>query len=101
MSIEAFKVLVAAMPADTIILDVRNPDELPDGAFPGSLNVPATQLANRLSELPKDKLLVCHCSTGVRAELAYNTLKSAGFTKVAFLNMPVEFFGGKATIGED
>jgi rhodanese-related sulfurtransferase len=101
MSVEAFKKLVAAPSTDAVILDVRNADELADGAFPGSLNVPATQLATRLADLPKDKLLVCHCTTGVRAELAYNVLKGAGFTKVAFLNAPVEFFGGKATVGED
>jgi rhodanese-related sulfurtransferase len=101
ISLESFKKLVAAPSPDALIVDVRNADEVADGAFPGSVNVPATQLANRLAELPKDKLLVCHCSTGVRAELAYNVLKGAGFTKVAFLNMPVEFFGGKATIGED
>jgi rhodanese-related sulfurtransferase len=101
ISLENFKKLVAAPSPDALIVDVRNADEVADGAFAGSINVPATQLANRVAELPKDKLLVCHCSTGVRAELAYNVLKGAGFTKVAFLNAPVEFFGGKATIGED
>lgn len=101
IGLEDFRKLVAAPQADTVILDVRNQDELADGAFPGSVNVPATQLAVRLADLPKDKRLVAHCSTGVRAEMAYNVLKGAGFTKVAFLNAPVEFFGGKATIGED
>ena len=101
LGVEAFKALVTARPADTLILDVRNADELADGAFAGSLNVPATQLAARLAELPRDKRLVCHCSTGVRAEMAYNVLKGAGFTNVAYLNAPVDFFGGQATIGED
>ncbi len=50
---------------------------------------------------PKDKRIVTHCSTGVRAEMAYTVLKQAGFANVAFLNAPVDFFGGKATIGED
>jgi rhodanese-related sulfurtransferase len=63
--------------------------------------VPATQLSVRLAELPRDKRLVAHCSTGVRAEMAYNVLKGAGFTNVGFLNAPVDFFGGKAEIGED
>ena len=97
---DEFKALVVAIPADTIVLDVRAADELADGAIKGSLNIPADQVASRLAELPKEKRIVCHCSTGTRAEMAYNVLKGAGFTRVAFLNTTVDFFGGKAEIGE-
>jgi rhodanese-related sulfurtransferase len=99
--VEEFKRLVAAPQPGTLVLDVRNADELADGAFPGSLHVPFTQLASRLTELPRDRRIVAHCSTGVRAEMAYNVLKGAGFADVAFLNAPVDFFGGKAEIGAD
>jgi rhodanese-related sulfurtransferase len=99
LPVEEFKKLLAAPASGTVILDVRNVDELEDGAFPGSLNIPATQLTNRIAELPKDKRVVAHCSTGVRAEMAYNVLKGAGLPNVAFLNAPVDFFGGKAEIG--
>jgi rhodanese-related sulfurtransferase len=98
LSVEEFRKLVAAMPADVLVLDVRNADELADGAFKGSVNIPATQLSSRTAELPKDKRIVAHCSTGVRAEMAYNQLKGAGFANVAFLNASVDFFGGKAEI---
>ncbi len=100
-AVEAFQKLAAAPQADTVILDVRNADEVAEGAIPGSINIPATQLSTRTAELPKDKRIVTHCSTGVRAEMAYTVLKQAGFANVAFLNAPVDFFGGKATIGED
>lgn len=70
------------------------------GAFKGSVNIPADQVANRAGELPKDKRIVTMCSTGVRAEMAYNVLKGAGFPRVAFLNSTVEFEGGKPEIGE-
>lgn len=99
LSVEAFKQLVAATPANVLLLDVRNADELADGAFPGSVNIPATQLSSRTAELPKDRKIVTHCSTGVRAEMAYNMLKGAGFADVAFVNTTVDFFGGKAEIG--
>jgi len=99
LSVEAFKQLVAATPANVLLLDVRNADELADGAFKGSVNIPATQLSSRTAELPKDKKIVTHCSTGVRAEMAYNMLKGAGFADVAFVNTTVDFFGGKAEIG--
>ena len=42
------------------------------------------ELAARMSELPKDKRIIAHCSTGVRAEMAYHKLKEAGY-KVGFV----------------
>jgi len=98
MPVDEFKKLVAAPQPGTLILDVRGQDELADGVFPGSVNIPATQLSARVGELPKDKKIVTHCSTGIRAEMTYNVLKQAGFTNVAFLNAGVDFFGGKAEI---
>lgn len=97
---EEFKALVASIPADTIVLDVRNPDEVAAGAFKGSVHIPADQVATRLAELPKDKRIVCHCSTGTRAEMTYNVLKSAGYGRVAFLDAPVEWDGTTVEIGE-
>jgi rhodanese-related sulfurtransferase len=98
--VDQFKALVAAIPADTIVLDVRNPDEVADGAFQGSLNIPADQVATRLAELPKEKRIVTHCSTGTRAEMTYNVLKGAGYANVAFLNAPVEWDGKSVEIGD-
>jgi rhodanese-related sulfurtransferase len=100
MPVDAFKALVAAIPADTIVLDVRNADEVAGGALPGSVSIPADQVAGRLAELPREKRIVCHCSTGTRAELTYNVLKGAGYTNVAFLDAPVEFDGGAVEIGD-
>jgi rhodanese-related sulfurtransferase len=98
--VDQFKALVASLPADTIVLDVRAPDEVATGAFKGSLNIPAEQVATRLAELPKEKRIVIHCSTGTRAELAFNVLKGAGYTSLAFLDAPVEWDGASVEIGE-
>jgi rhodanese-related sulfurtransferase len=100
MPVADFKALVAAVPADTILLDVRNADEVGGGAFMGSVNIPADQLANRTAELSREKRIVAHCSTGLRAEMAYNQLKAAGFPRLAFLNASVEFEDGKPAIDE-
>ena len=41
---------------DVLVLDVRNPDELEEyGTVEGYINIPIDELADRLSELPKDK----------------------------------------------
>lgn len=67
------------------VLDVRNPDETKQGIIPGAVAIPEPQLAGRLAEVPKDRRVLVHCSTGIRAELAYHLLKERGYN-VAFLN---------------
>lgn len=100
ISVEEFKKIAEAIPADAIVLDVRSGDELADGVIKGSVNIPADQVAGRLAELPKDKRILSHCSTGTRAEMTYNVLKGEGYTNVAFLNAPVSFDEGTLEIGD-
>ncbi len=67
---------------------MRNKDEANAGMIKGALLIPDEDLLDRLGEVPKDKRIVTHCSTGVRAEMAYHKLKDKGY-KVAFLNADV------------
>ncbi|MBI5068939.1 MAG: sulfurtransferase [Deltaproteobacteria bacterium] len=83
---DEFTRLAKKIPADTLILDVRNDDEAQSGMIHGARQIPAEDLEKRLAELPRDKRIVAHCSTGVRAEMAYHLLKEKGFEKLAFLN---------------
>jgi rhodanese-related sulfurtransferase len=81
-----------------VILDVRNPDETRDGVIKGALTIPEPQLLERLAELPKDKRIVCHCSTGIRAEMAYHLLKEKGY-EVQFLSSGITIIdSGEFTI---
>jgi len=44
---------------DIFLLDVRNPDELPEqGAIEGYTLIPIDELADRLDELPRDKTIL-------------------------------------------
>ena len=90
ISIDEFKKLAAATPPDVLILDVRNQDEANAGMIKGAKLVPDEEIMDRFSEIPKDKRIVTHCSTGVRAEMAYHKLKEKGYD-VSFLNAKVEF----------
>jgi len=90
MGWEEFQKLARKIPADTVVLDVRNDDEAQHGMIHGAKQIPAEDLEKRLAELPRDRRIVTHCSTGVRAEMAYHLLKEKGFEKLAFLNMAVE-----------
>ncbi len=89
MPIDEFQKIAAATPADTLILDVRNRDEGNAGMIKGAKLVPDEEILDRLAELPKDKQIVTHCSTGVRAEMAYHKLKEKGYL-VKFLNAKVD-----------
>ncbi len=79
ITVTDFKALLEKPGGEHVIVDVRNPSEYEAGALPTALNVPLEELESKLDELPKDKTLLLHCSTGARAEMAHNVLKKAGF----------------------
>jgi rhodanese-related sulfurtransferase len=84
-----FSTLARKTPADVLILDVRNADEASDGMIKDALLIPDEELIARMAEVPKDKRIVTHCLTGIRAEMAYHKLKDAGYN-AAFLNNEIE-----------
>lgn len=45
-----------------IVIDVRNQAAYDQGHIPGSRLIPAGEIANRISELPRDKTVVTYCS---------------------------------------
>jgi hydroxyacylglutathione hydrolase len=67
-----------------MVLDVRGAGEWKAGHVPGSLNVPVAELQARLQDLPRDRPLVVHCQTGLRAAIAVSLLRAGGFTDVRF-----------------
>jgi len=93
ISMEDFSKIAKATPADTLILDVRNRDEGNAGMIKGAKLVPDEEILDRFAEIPKDKKIVTHCSTGVRAEMAYHKLKEKGYN--------VQFLNAKADIDKD
>ncbi|MEN8142082.1 MAG: rhodanese-like domain-containing protein [Thermodesulfobacteriota bacterium] len=99
VGIEEFKKTVAGKMPGKVILDVRGPAETSDGLFADALNIPLDELEKRFAELPKDKELLCHCSTGARADMAVQALKKAGF-KARFLVANVECEDGECEIAD-
>jgi len=45
-----------------VVLDVRNQAMFDTGHIPGSKLIPAGEILNHLSELPRDKMIVTYCS---------------------------------------
>ncbi|RKD34204.1 CoA-disulfide reductase [Thermohalobacter berrensis] len=64
---------------NTIILDIREPEERELGYIEGSINIPLNELRDRLDELDKDKLIVPYCAIGLRAYIATRILVQNGF----------------------
>lgn len=89
ISVTEFDTLAKNTPANILIIDVRNPEEVEKtGKIKGAINIPAGDVADRLGEIPKDKEPVLYCSTGARSEMAYNVLKEKGY-KVRFLDATI------------
>jgi rhodanese-related sulfurtransferase len=89
IAVDEFNKLARNTPADVLILDVRNQDEANAGMIKGAMLIPDEDLLARMAEVPKDKRVIAHCSTGIRAEMAYHKLKDAGY-KSGFLNADLE-----------
>ena len=70
---------------DTIVLDVREPEEYEQGAIPGALHIARGQLETSIeSRVPdKDTRIVIHCASGVRSAFAAKTMAELGYTNVA------------------
>ena len=70
----------------SILLDVRTGDEINRGILPTAIHIPLSQLEARHKELSRSKSIIIYCTTGMRAHIAYNLLKSEGYRNAKFLN---------------
>lgn len=70
--------------SDTLILDVRTPEEFGVKHAFGAVNIPVNELENKLSkELPDlDKTIVVHCAKGGRSGKAMAILSDHGYTNL-------------------
>jgi rhodanese-related sulfurtransferase len=86
---DEFMNIVRNQPRGKLILDVRTTAEAAGGMLPGAVNIPVDQLSSNLDQVPQGKEIITHCRTGLRAEMAYNILRNAGYN-ARFLNDKVE-----------
>ncbi|MEW6670742.1 MAG: rhodanese-like domain-containing protein [Thermodesulfobacteriota bacterium] len=87
---DEFLNIVKSKPEDKIILDVRTAEERADGKIEWARNIPVDDLPGQIGSLPKNKEIIVHCGTGMRAQMAYSALVNAGF-KTRFLNDKIAF----------
>jgi rhodanese-related sulfurtransferase len=69
------------------LIDVREPDEVAEGAIAGSKPLPRGQLEYKIDSITTDKEqpIVCYCGGGGRSALAAQSLQKMGFKNVKSL----------------
>jgi rhodanese-related sulfurtransferase len=89
ISVAEFRQAVMGELPDTFVIDARTKQEVEElGIFTNTVNIPLDEIPKRMNELPKDKRIFVHCSTGARADLAYRELIENGFD-VKFLLLDI------------
>ncbi|MCD6209293.1 MAG: hypothetical protein J7J01_00085 [Methanophagales archaeon] len=79
ISVEKAHEMVEANPEEIILLDVRTEGEYNAEYIPGAINIPLSDLENRIDELDSSKVIIVYCKTGSRSRTASETLAQRGF----------------------
>ena len=77
---------------DSFIIDVRPEISYKTNTVKNAINIPAEQIRERLSEIPKDKKVVLFCVTGYTSYIASRILLQNGFNNVYSLVGGFEFY---------
>jgi rhodanese-related sulfurtransferase len=71
-----------------LVIDIRAPREWNAGHLSHSINLPLTQLQQRIKEVPRECRIAVHCAGGYRSAIAVSILNQHGITNV------IELAGG-------
>lgn len=73
---------VDGVPADAVLLDVREDDEWRAGHAPSAVHVPMTELADRLDDVPEGDPVYVICRSGGRSARVTAYLNANGWDAV-------------------
>ncbi|WP_070965694.1 rhodanese-like domain-containing protein [Vibrio sonorensis] len=65
-----------------LLIDVRTPEEFASGHLEGAVNIPLSELEQRLNTVDKSKQTVLYCRSGRRSGVAYEILRNAGYDNI-------------------
>lgn len=76
-----------SLPAGAVLIDVRSAEEFNTGHLAGAVNIPHTEIAEKISGVAKDKStpLYLYCRSGRRVGIAMEELSKLGYTKMVNL----------------
>ena len=80
---------------NSILLDVRTPEEFADGHIPGAINIPNESIGeNDITELPdKEQRIYVYCRSGNRSKQASAKLVNLGYTNVVEIGGIIDYHG--------
>ncbi len=81
---------------DGYLIDVRPEMAFKAQTIDGAVNIPVTQLRERLNEIPRDKKVVLFCNTGYTSYVASRIVNQNGFENVYSFGGGIEFFKSQA-----
>jgi len=70
---------IRSEPENTLVVDVREPNEYDAGHVPGAMLMPLAMVPLKHAELPKDKTVYLVCQTGGRSFTAATWLAQQGY----------------------
>lgn len=75
-----------AIANESMIVDVRTPEEYAEGHVPGAVNIPLSTIEDNIDLFgAKDTSIIMYCRSGVRAGKALNILSEAGYNNLNHL----------------
>jgi len=75
---------------EVYLLDVRGASEYNEVRIPGAHHIMLGYLPRHLDSLPRDRMIVAQCASGVRSQVAASLLQKQGFTHVSHLKGGIE-----------
>jgi rhodanese-related sulfurtransferase len=61
------------------VVDVRTPEERPDGVIEGDVLIPLDELSARAGEVDPARPALIYCRSGARSAMAVTALRAAGY----------------------
>lgn len=89
---------------DLVVLDVRTPEEVADGALPGAINIDLSSpdFTRQVAELDRNVPYFVYCRSGNRSAQAVRIMQDLGFTEIYELDGGILDWteaGGRLTVG--
>lgn len=88
----------------SLLVDVREEEFYKNETIDGAVNIPTSQMRERLSEIPIDKKVILFCNTGLQSYVASRILLQRGYNNVYSLTGGIELYKiliKDKTFGED
>ena len=78
---------ISQLSSESILIDVRTPEELVAGHIEGAINIAVTSddFSSIINQFPKKGPVYIYCRSGKRSTRAANQMKTTGFKKIVEL----------------